>query len=74
MESENASLVTEGWFGLNLIAFKTKAGGVVVYNALSEAQALARFEEQVLRRAIKTEDGQNILMLASQLVKLEVCD
>ena len=66
--SENASLVTEGWFGLALMAGSERLQESI-YNALSEDTTKAVFQKTVSGQNGQSKDRDNARILADRLLK-----
>lgn len=68
VKSENASLVTEGWFGLALMAGSEQLRGTI-YNALCEDTTKAVFQKAVSVQDVQSKDRDNARILADRLLK-----
>ena len=71
VESNNASLVTEGWFGLTLIA-SSKDGSEIVSEALSAQKAWELLVETVMSQKVGPENRANSKLLLDKLRKHHV--
>lgn len=71
LESKNASLMTEGWFGLSLMA-SSKEGSDAVYEALCGQNSLAVFRATLSSQESQSRDRDNARILADKLVKYSV--
>ena len=68
VKSENASLVTEGWFGLALMA-GSEPLRETIYNALCEDTTKAVFQKTVSVQDVQSKDRDNARILADRLLK-----
>ena len=68
VKSENASLVTEGWFGLALMAGAEQLRETI-YNALCEDTTKAVFQRTVSVQDVQSKDRDNARILADRLLK-----
>ena len=68
VKSENASLVTEGWFGLALMAGSEQLRETI-YNALCEDTTKAVFQKTVSGQDVQSKDQDNARILAVRLLK-----
>ncbi|CAD6566316.1 MAG: hypothetical protein ASARMPREDX12_008176 [Alectoria sarmentosa] len=68
LESENPSLVTEGWFGLALMA-SSNEWGEVIYNELCGDGVKDVFEAAVSSEDAHSKDRDNARILADRLLK-----
>ena len=68
VKSENASLVTEGWFGLALMAGSEQLRETI-YNALCEDTTKAVFQKTVSGQDVQSKDQDNARILADRLLK-----
>ena len=68
VKSENASLVTEGWFGLALMAGSEQLRETI-YNALCEDATKAVFQKTVSGQDVQPKDRDNARILADRLLK-----
>ena len=68
VKSENASLVTEGWFGLALMAGSEQLRETI-YNALCEDTTKAVFQKTVSVQDVHSKDRDNARILADRLLK-----
>ena len=68
VKSENASLVTEGWFGLALMAGSEQLRETI-YNALCEDITEAVFQKTVFGQDVQSKDRDNARILADRLLK-----
>ena len=68
VKSENASLVTEGWFGLALMAGSEQLRETI-YNALCEDTTKAVFQKTVSVQDVQSKDRDNARILADRLLK-----
>lgn len=66
--SNNPSLVTEGWFGLNLMA-SSRPGSDAVFNALRGDEAFTIFKATILGDHSGSKDRENARILADKLLK-----
>lgn len=71
VESENSSLVTEGWFGLALMA-SWEEFGEAIYSALCEDPIKGVFSAAVLRQDAYSKNRDNARILADRLLKHNV--
>lgn len=71
LESENPSLVTEGWFGLALMA-SSKEWSEAIYNALCVDAAKGAFKEAVSNQDAHSKDRDNAQILVDRLMKYSV--
>ena len=71
LESENPSLVTEGWFGLALMA-SSDEWGEAIYNELCEDGAKDVFKAVVSSQDAHSKDRDNARILANRLSKHSV--
>ena len=68
VKSENASLVTEGWFGLALMA-SSEPLREPIYSALCEDTTKAVFQKTVSSQDAQSKDRDNARILADRLLK-----
>ena len=68
VKSENASLVTEGWFGLALMAGSEQLRETI-YNTLCEDTTKAVFQKTVSVQDVQSKDRDNARILADRLLK-----
>lgn len=68
VESENPSLVTEGWFGLALMASSQQLGEAI-YNALCGGANKGIFKAAVSNQEAHSKDRDNARILADRLLK-----
>lgn len=71
VESENSSLVTEGWFGLALMA-RSEEWGQAIYNEICVDAAKDAFKEAVSNQDAHSKDRDNAQILADRLLKHSV--
>ena len=71
VESENPSLVTEGWFGLALMA-SSEDWGEAIYNALCVDAAKNAFKAAISNQDAHSKDRDNARILADRLSKQSV--
>lgn len=71
VESENPSLVTEGWFGLALMASSQQLGEAI-YNALCGGANKGIFKAAVSNQEAHSKDRDNARILADRLLKHSV--
>ena len=71
VQSENPSLVTEGWFGLALMA-SSEDWGEAIYNALCVDAAKDAFQAAVSNKDAHSKDRDNARILADRLSKQSV--
>ena len=67
MKSRNPSLVTEGWFGLTLMA-RSKEAGEAVFEAISKGEALDMLKSTVDDQDSGSRDRDNALILVQKLL------
>lgn len=70
-ESNNPSLVTEGWFGLNLMA-SSKLGSEAVWNVLRSNEAFAVLKSTIVDEDSGSKDRDNACILVDKLVRESV--
>ena len=68
VKSENASLVTEGWFGLALMAGSEQLRETI-FNAICEDTTKAVFQKAVYGQDVQSKDRDNARILADRLLK-----
>lgn len=68
VESENPSLVTEGWFGLALMA-NSEEWGEAIYKAVCEDATKDVFKAAVSSPDVRSKDRDNARILADRLLK-----
>jgi hypothetical protein len=71
VESENPTLVTEGWFGLTLMASSRK-GGEAVWKAIHAGEALALLKRTIADHNSDSKDRTNALVLTNKLLQHKV--
>ena len=71
IESKNPSLVTEGWFGLTLMA-SSRECGEAVWKAIRDGEALALLKRTIADHNIKSKDRTNALVLVNKLLQHKV--
>ncbi|KAL2047599.1 hypothetical protein N7G274_000641 [Stereocaulon virgatum] len=73
IESENPSLVTEGWFGLTLMA-SSREGGEAVWKAIRDGEALASLKRTIADHNSESKDRTNALVLVNKLLQRKYAD
>lgn len=71
VDSENPSLVTEGWFGLALMG-RSEEWGQAIYNALCVDAAKDAFQAAMSNKDAHSKDRDNAQILADRLLKHNV--
>ena len=71
VESENPSLVTEGWFGLALMASSEEWSGAIC-NVLCEGATKDIFKAAICSHDARSKDRDNARILANRLLKYSV--